>query len=78
VSPVAARSYSNLDDEILDEVRRHWDVERMAPTIRELCARLQVPSENTVMLRVRRLCLQGKLQQEPGKARTIRLPRREL
>jgi hypothetical protein len=75
MSPVASRTYDELDEEIIREVQRHWDVEGCAPTLRELAARLQVPSTNTVMLRVRRLALAGRLKHDPGKARTIRIPR---
>lgn len=75
MSPVAARVYDRLDEEIVEEVERFWDEQGHAPTFRELAARLQVPSTTTVVLRVRRLVLQGKLLHEPGSFRTIRLPR---
>lgn len=70
------RDYTNVDEEIVQEVRRFWEVEGCAPTIRDLQAALQVPSQNLIQRRVGRLVERGKLLREPGRMRTIRLPRR--
>jgi SOS-response transcriptional repressor LexA len=47
----------------------------VAPTYREIAARLQVASSNTIHRHAVDLVKQGKLTRAPGKYRTLRLPR---
>ena len=63
-------------DRYVTAVDGYWQAHGYGPSIRDLAECLGVKSPGSVHLTVRKLIESGRLTHEPGRPRTIRVPRR--